>query len=161
MMPAIKVHKHTKGPLATFATPDARFNQVASYIAIYHFDIMDSCTPTISIKASSTFWPDSTVSPVSYNPFAPLYSGITAKTVAGYSTLVSLFTVTIATDRARISIWLGTMEWSANVASYLASCKRIYQYNFIPTGSYNSHIEHFHHQLKTSLKTHPNPTGTL
>ena len=94
-----KVHKHTKGPLATFATPDARFNQVYSSLAIYHFDRYYGLTPTISIKASPTFWPDSTVSPVNYNPFAPLYWHHCQNCCWIFQFGVP-FTVTIATDRA-------------------------------------------------------------
>ena len=138
-----KVQRHTKAPLATFATPDARFNQV-------HIDIVGPLPPSQGFTYilicidRFTRWPEA----------IPI-TNITAETVArafihGW---ISRFGVpsTVTTDRGsqfESALWNQLMQ--------LLGCKRI------RTTSYhlaaNGLIERFHRELKTSLKTYPSPT---
>ena len=137
-----KVQRHTKSPPATFATPDARFNQV-------HIDIVGPLPPShgfnyiLTCINRFTRWPEAT----------PI-SNIRAETVARafIHSWVSRFGVpsTVTTDRGRqfeSALW--------NQLTQLLGCKRIRTTYYHPAA--NGLIERFHRQLKISLKSHPNP----
>ena len=138
-----KVQRHTRAPLATFATPDARFNEV-------HIDIVGPLPPAqgftyiLTCIDRFTRWPEA----------IPI-TNITAQTVAHafIQGWISRFGVpsTVTTDRGRqfeSALWNQLMQ--------LLGCKRIRTTSYHPAA--NGLIESFHRQLKTSLKAHPNPT---
>ena len=140
-----KVQRHSKSPLATFATPDARFNQI-------YIDIVDPLPPshgfsyilTLTCIDHFTRWPEAT----------PI-TDITVETIAQafIHTWISRFGIpsTVTTDRGcqfESALW--------NQFMHLLGCKHIYTTSYHPAA--NGLIEHFHHQLKASLKAHPNPT---
>ena len=138
-----KVQRHTKAPPATFATPDARFNQV-------HIDIVGPLPLSggfsyiLTRIDRFTRWPEA----------IPI-SNITAETVARafIQGWISRFGVpsTVTTDRGRqfeSALWNQLMQ--------LLGCKRIRTTSYHPAA--NGLIERFHRQLKTSLKSHPDPT---
>ena len=140
-----KVLRHIKAPLATFATPDARFNQV-------HIDIVGPLSPSqgftyiLTCINHSSRWQEA----------IPI-TDITAETVprAFIHGWISRFGVpsTVTTDRGcqfELALWNQLMQ--------LLGCKRIRTTCTSYHPAANGLTERFHRQLKTSLKTHPNPT---
>ena len=139
-----KVQRHTKAPPATFILPDARFNQV-------HIDLVGPLPPShgftymLTCIDRFTRWPE--VIPI---------TDITAETVARafIQGWISRFGTpsTVTTDRGRqfeSSLWNNLMQ--------LLGCKRIRTTSYHPVA--NGLIERFHRQLKTALKTHPQPAN--
>ena len=138
-----KVHKHTVSPLATFATPDARFDQL-------HIDIVGPLPPSqgcrylLTCVDRFTRWPEAT----------PI-SDITTPTIthAFITCWISRFGVptTITTDRGaqfESSLWQELMK--------LLSSKRIRTTAYHSCS--NGLVECFHRQLKVALKATPEPT---
>ena len=138
-----KVQRHTKAPPA-FNLPDARFNQV-------HIDLVGPLPTShgfsymLTCIDHFTRWPE--VIPI---------TDITAETVARafIQGWISRFGVpsTVTTGRGRqfeSSLWSNLMQ--------LLGCKCIRTTSYHPVA--NGLIERFHRQLKTALKTHPQPTS--
>ena len=136
-----EVHRHTVTPLGTFATPDARFDNV-------HIDIVGPLPLSngyhylLTCIDHLTRWPEA----------IPI-TDITAETVvqAFISGWISQFGVpsTVTTDRGsqfESALWKQLMQ--------LLGCKRMRTTSYYPIA--NDLIEHFHRHLKASLKTHPN-----
>ena len=138
-----KIHRHTVSPLATFATPDARFDQL-------HVDIVGPLPPSqgfrylLTCVDRFTRWPEAIPIPES-----------TAPTVAQafVTCWISRFGVpsTITTDRGaqfESSLWQELMK--------LLGSKRIRTTAYHPSS--NGLVEHFHRQLKAAIKATPEPT---
>ena len=134
-----KVHRHTVTPLSTFATPDARFDQV-------HIDIVGPLPPSrgytylLTCIDRFTRWPEA----------LPM-NDITAETVAlTFATgWIARFGVpsTITSDRGRqfeSRLWTSLMQ--------LLGCKHLRTTSYHPVT--NGIVERFHQQLKASLKAH-------
>ena len=138
-----KFQRHTKAPPATFAIPDARFDQV-------HIDIVGPLPSSHGFSYILTY-----IDCFTHWPEAVLITDITAETVthAFIQCWISRFGVpsTITTDRG---CQFESAMW--NQLIQLLGCKRIRTTSYHPAA--NGVIEHFHQQLKTSLKAHPNPT---
>ncbi|XP_065052942.1 uncharacterized protein LOC135682132 [Rhopilema esculentum] len=138
-----KITHHTKTPLGTFATPDARF-------AHAHIDIVGPLPPSrgnkylLTCVDRFTRWPEA----------IPL-ADITADTVARsfVTHWISQFGVptTITTDR-------GTQFQSDlfHSLTLLLGIKRISTTAYHPCA--NGMVERFHRQLKSSIKASPDPT---
>ena len=139
-----KVQRHTVSPLSTFATPDARFDQV-------HVDIVGPLPPskgyTYLLTAIDHFtrWPEA----------VPI-SNISAKTVAQtfVSMWISRFGVpsTITTDRGS---QFESLLWSKLMQ--LLGSKRIRTTAYHPIA--NGLVERFHRQLKGALKASADPSN--
>lgn len=137
-----KVHRQVATPLATFATPDARFDHV-------HIDLVgplppsNSCVYLLTCVDRFTRWPEA----------IPIADG-SADTVARafIQTWVSRFGVpsTITTDRGG---QFGSNLWKA--FTQLLGTKHIRTTAYHPCA--NGMVERFHRQLKASLKTSPHP----
>ena len=138
-----KIHRHTVSPLATFATPDARFDQL-------HIDIVGPLPPSqgyrylLTCVDRFTKWPEA----------IPI-SDITTPTIAQafITCWISRFGVptTITTDRGaqfESSLWQELMK--------LLGSKRIRTTAYHPSS--NGLVERFHRQLKVALKATPEPT---
>ena len=138
-----KIHRHTVSPLATFATPDARFDQL-------HIDIVGPLPPSqgyrylLTCVDRFTKWPEA----------IPI-SDITTPTIAQafITCWISRFGVltTITTDRGaqfESSLWQELMK--------LLGSKRIRMTAYHPSS--NGLVERFHRQLKVALKATPEPT---
>ena len=139
-----KVQRHTVSPLSTFATPDARFDQV-------HVDIIGPLPPskgyTYLLTSIDRFtrWPEA----------VPI-SNISAETVAQafVNTWVSRFRVlsTITTDRGR---QFKSLLWQQLMQLLGSKWIRTTAYHPIANGL----VERFHHQLKGALKASQDPTN--
>ena len=138
-----KVHRHTVTPLATFNTPDARFDHV-------HIDLVgplptsQGCTYLLTCVDRFTRWPEA----------IPI-SDSTADTAAQafINGWVSRFGVpsTITTDRGQqfeSNLWTQLM--------HLLGSNRIRTTAYHPIA--NGLVERFHRHLKGSLKCLPDPT---
>ena len=139
-----KVHRHTVSLLSTFATPDARFNQI-------HVDIVGPIPPsrgyTYLLTCVHRFkrWPE-----------AVPFSDTTTETVARafVSTWISRIGVlsTITMDRGR--------QFESSLRQQLMQMlgsKRIQTTAYHPIA--NGLVEHFHCQLKAALKASLDPTN--
>ena len=139
-----KVHRHTVSPLSTFATPDARFNQI-------HLDIVGPLPPSrgytylLTCVDRFTRWPEAV--PV---------SDATAETVARafVSTCISRIGVlsTITMDRGRqfeSSLWQQLMQMLGSKRIRTTACHPIA----------NGLVERLHCQLKAVLKANLDPTN--
>ena len=137
-----KVHRHTTTPLATFATPDARIDQV-------HVDLVgplppsNGCVYLLTCVDRFTRWPE-----------AISILDSTAKTVArGFvETWISRFGVpsTVTTDHGP---QFTSHLWEA--FTQLLGTKHIHTTAYYPIT--NGLVEHFHRQLKAALKASPHP----
>ena len=134
-----KIQCHTVTPLSSFATPDARFDQV-------HIDIVGPLFPSRGYSYLLTFidrftrWPEA----------LPM-TNITAETVDITFTTgwIAQFGVplTITSDRGRqfeSGLWASLMK--------LLGCKHLRTTSYHPIA--NGVIERFHRQLKVSLKAY-------
>ena len=126
----LKVQRHTITPPGTFSTPDTRFDNI-------HIDIVG--------PNHFTHWPEA----------FPL-TNITAESVSQtfVNGWISRFGIpsTITTDCGKqfeSTLWGHLMQ--------LLGCKRIRTTAYHPIA--NGIIERFHRQLKSSLKSYPNPTN--
>ena len=140
-----KVHRHTKAPIGTFATPDARFDHV-------HIDIVGPLPPSggnsylLTCIDRFTRWPEAIPIP-----------DISAETVAQafFSRWVAMFGApsTITTDRGR------QFESSLFQAlTQLLGSTRTRTTSYHPVS--NGLVERLHRQLKASLKAHSNSRWT-
>ena len=135
-----KVQRHTIAPLATFSTPDARFDMV-------HIDIVGPLPPSrgftylLTCVDRFTRWPEA----------IPI-TNITAETVAEafISGWISRFGTpsTLTTDRGR--------QFESALWRQLLESKRIRTTSYHPIA--NGLVERFHRQLKVSLKSQNDPT---
>ena len=139
-----KIQRHTRAPPATFATPDARFDQV-------HIDLVGPLPPSngfnylLTCIDRFTRWPEA----------IPLVEvDITAESVARafIGGWIARFGVpsTVTTDRGRqfeSALWHQLMQ--------LLGCKRLRTTSYHPIA--NGLIERFHRHLKASLKAYHNP----
>ena len=136
-----KVHRHTKAPLGTFSTPDARFDHV-------HIDLVGPLPPSegytylLTCIDRYTRWPEA----------IPL-SDITADTVARnfITHWIARFGApsTITTDRGR--------QFESHLfraLTDLLSTTRIRTTSYHPAS--NGLVERLHRQLKAAIKTHNN-----
>lgn len=137
-----KIHRHTTAPLATFATPDARFDQV-------HIDLVgplppsNGCVYLLTCVDRFTRWPEAIPIPES-----------TAATVARafVQTWISRFGVpsTVTTDRGP---QFTSHLWKAFTQLLGTTHIRTTSYHPIANGL----VERFHRQLKAALKASPHP----
>ena len=137
-----KVHRHTTTPLATFATPDARFDHV-------HIDLVGPLPPSdgfvylLTCVDRFTRWPEAIPIP-----------DCTADTVARafVQTWISRFGVpsTVTTDRGR---QFESHLWKALTQLLGTKHTRTTSYHPIANGM----VERFHRQLKSALKASPHP----
>ena len=137
-----KIHRHTTAPLATFVTPDARFDRV-------HVDLVgplppsNGCVYLLTCVDRFTRWPEAIPIPES-----------TAETVARafIQTWISRFGVpsTVTTDRGR---QFESHLWRA--FTQLLGTKHIRTTSYHPMA--NGLVERFHRQLKSALKASPHP----
>ena len=138
-----KVHRHTTTPLGTFATPDARFDQI-------HLDLVGPLPPSqgynylLTCVDRFTRWPEAIPIPDS-----------TADTVAQafVTGWISRYGVpsTITTDRGQqfeSALWTQLMR--------LLGTQRIRTTSYHPIA--NGLVERFHRQLKSALKCLEDPT---
>ena len=137
-----KVHRHTTAPLATFATPDAHFSQI-------HIDLVGPLPPSdgysylLTCVDRFTRW-------VEAIPLKDITADTLAQAfVAGW---ISRFGVpsTITTDRGQ--------QFESTIFKQLLNTLgsgRIRTTAYHPIA--NGIVERFHHQLKSALKSHPNP----
>ena len=140
-----KVQRHNMiTPPGTFSTPDTRFDSI-------HIDIVDPLPPSEKYSYLLTCidrfirWPEA----------FPL-TNITAESVSQtfVNGWISRFGIpsTIITDRGKqfeSTLWGHLMQ--------LLGCKRIRTTAYYPIAK--GIIKRFHHQLKSSLKSYPNPTN--
>ena len=138
-----KVQRHTVTPLSTFATPDARFDNV-------HLDIVGPLPPSqgfrylLTVIDRFTRWPEA----------IPI-SDITAPTVAqafvhGWISRFGTPSM-VTTDRGRqfeSTLWKHLMQILGSTHTRTTA--------YHPAA--NGLIEHFHRQLKASLKACQNPS---
>lgn len=137
-----KIHRHTAAPLATFATPDIRFDKV-------HIDLVGPLPPSngynyiLTCIDRFTRWPEA----------VPIMD-ITAESVARafIQIWISRFGIptTVTTDRGHqftSNLWSKLMQ--------LLGTKHLRTTSYHPIS--NGLIERFHRQLKSSLKAQPNP----
>ena len=140
-----KIHRHTKSPLGTFSTPDARFSHV-------HIDLVGPLPPSegnmylLTCVDRFTRWPEAVPIP-----------DISAETVAKafVSRWVAVFgaPATVTTDRGRQ--FESTLFQSL---SNILGCKRTRTTSYHPAA--NGLVERLHRQLKASLKAHNNQRWT-
>ena len=138
-----KIHRHTVSPLATFATPDARFDQ-------FHVDIVGPLPPSqgfrylLTCVDRFTRWPEAIPIPESTAP--TVAQAFVTRWISGFGV-----PSTITTDRGaqfESSLWQELMK--------LFDSKRIRTTAYHPSS--NGLVELFHCQLKTTLKATPEPT---
>ena len=137
-----KIHRHNTTPLATFATPNARFDQV-------HIDLVGPLPPSngnvylLTCVDQFTRWPEAIPIPDS-----------TTETVAKtfIQTWISRFGVpsTLTTDRGS---QFTSRLWET--LTQLLGTKHIRTTSYHPIA--NGLVERFHRQLKAALKASPQP----
>lgn len=137
-----KVQRHTVTPLSTFATPDARFDQV-------HIDLVGPLPPSggysylLTCIDRFTRWPEAI-------PIASISAASVARAfVDGW---ISRFGTpsTVTTDHGRqfeSALWRELMQ--------LLGSTRCRTMAYHPSA--NGLVERLHRQLKASLKAHPDP----
>ena len=134
-----KVHKHTKVPLGTFTSPDARFSHV-------HIDLVgplptsEGNTYLLTCVDRYTRWPEAI-------PIPDITADTVARTFVARWVAVFGAPTTLTTDRGR------QFESALFLAlTNLLGTKRIRTTAYHPAA--NGLVERFHRQLKASLKAH-------
>ncbi len=135
-----KVHHHFTAPLSTFATPDARFDQV-------HIDLVGPLPPSsgytylLTCVDRFTRWPEAI--PVTDCTAETVARAFTQTWIARFGT-----PSTVTTDRGR--------QFESHVwreFSHLLGTKHVRTTAYHPIS--NGLVERFHRQLKSALKAHP------
>ncbi|GFT79716.1 retrovirus-related Pol polyprotein from transposon 412 [Trichonephila clavipes] len=144
-MSTIKVQRHTKSPLGTFSTPDARFSHI-------HIDIVGPLPPSDGFQYLLTMidrfsrWPEAVPIP-----------DTTAKTISR-----AIFHHWIA--RFGCPSLITTDQGSQMRSSLFAEFTRILGTDRVKTTAYhpisNGLVERFHRHLKASIKAHESSRWT-
>ena len=138
-----KVQRHTVTPLSTFSTPDARFDMV-------HIDLVGPLPPSkgytylLTCIDRFTRWPEAY--PLTNMSAQPVAEAFITGWIARFGT-----PSTITTDRGR---QFESALWT-ELTNLLGSRQ------ICTTAIANGMVEHFHRQLKASLKAYPEPNSWM